>query len=344
MKNNLNKFFLSIVVPSILAIAMFIISFFAIIIPQFEKHMMERKKEMIKELTNTVCSILKAHELEYKSGQITLEDAKIDAIKQIEQVRYGSEEKDYFWITDYSPRMIMHPYRKELIGINLANYKDSHEKKMFVDAANLVKEQGEGFVDYYWQWKDDTTQIVPKLSYVKGYEEWQWIIGTGIYLYDVKKEIAQLKSRLITISAFIIAIIIITLVYVIRQSLNIENKRRAAEHKLLLSKQKYKTLVDASTEGTLMFVNSKVTFNNLKFAKMMDCPAKELTGMPFNDIFTIDWNEVIDMFTDPKKSVTTETFLKCNGTREKEVVISVSRIADTTQETFIVIQYSILLY
>ncbi len=340
-EKNLNKFFLSIVAPSILAIALFIISFFSIIIPKFEKNMMESKKEMIRELTNTAWSILKEHEIEYKSGHVSLIDAKTGAAKQIEQMRYGAERKDYFWIIDYSPKMIMHPYRKELIGTNLSNFKDTHEKKLFVGAANLVKERGEGFIDYYWQWKDDTSRIVPKLSYVKGYPNWQWVIGTGIYLDDVKKEIAHLKNRLFAISAFIIAIIIIALVYIIKQSLNIENKRKAAEQKLLLSKQKYKTLVNASTEGTLMFVNNKVTFNNLKFAQMIDCPTNELTGLLFNNIFTIEWDEVLSLFTNPKKSVTTETMLKCNGPTNKEVIISVSRIDHSNQEAFIVIAKNI---
>ncbi len=336
-KKNSHKFFLHIVVPSILAIALFIISFFAVIIPKFQKNMIDSKKVMIRELTNTVWSIVKAHELEYENGLVSLEDAKKNATKQIEQIRYGSEDKDYFWIIDYTPRMVMHPYRKELIGTNLSNYRDTHEKKLFVDAANLVKEDGEGFIDYYWQWKDDTSRVVPKLSFVKGYKNWQWIIGTGIYLDDVKKESAHLKNRLFAISAIIILIIIITLVYVIRQSLNIENNRRSAEQKLLLSKQKYETLVEASTEGTLMLVNNKITFNNLKFARMLDCPTITLTGKIFNDIFDIDWNDVLNLFTDPQKSVTTETFLKCNGKTKKEVVISVSRINNLDQETYIVI-------
>jgi signal-transduction protein with cAMP-binding, CBS, and nucleotidyltransferase domain len=336
-EKNLNKFFLSIVVPTILAIVLFIISFFVVIIPQFEKNMMDRKKEMIRELTNTAWSILEEHQIEYKNGNTTLDSAKANAARQIEQMRYGAERKDYFWIIDYSPRMMMHPYRKELNGTNLTDFKDSHEKKLFVDAAKLVKENGEGFIDYYWQWKDDTSRVVPKLSYVKGFEEWQWVVGTGIYLDDVNKEIAYLKNRLFTISASIIAIIILTLVYVIRQSLSIENKRKTAEKELLLSNQKYKTLVHASTEGTLMFVNNKVIFNNLKFAEMYDCPSKELSGLSFNDIFSIEWSGVLKLFTDPKKTVTTETRFKCDKSVGKDVVISVSHIDYSNQDGFIVI-------
>ncbi len=323
--------------PSILAIVLFIISFFAIIIPQFEKNMMDRKKEMIRELTNTAWSILKEHHLEYMNGELTLEEAQKVAANQIEQMRYGVDRKDYFWIIDYSPKMIMHPYLQELNNTNLEDFKDSHEKKLFVDAVKLVKEDEEGFIDYYWQWKDDNTRVVPKLSFVKGFEQWEWLIGTGIYLEDVEQEIASLKSRLLKISSIIIGIIIIALIYIIRQSLNIENKRKAAEQKLIQSKQKYKTLVDASTEGTLMFVNNRVVFNNLKFAKMIDCPSTELNGASFNELFTIKWDKVLTLLSNPKKSISTETQLICDGNKGRNIVISVSRIIYSNQEAFIVV-------
>jgi PAS domain S-box-containing protein len=336
-RRNLNKFFAGIVAPSILAIILFVISFFVIILPQFEKNMMDRKKEMIRELTNTAWSILEENQLEHEKGNFTQQEAKQMAANQIELMRYGKERKDYFWIIDYTPKMIMHPYRKELNNKNLEDFKDTHEKTLFVDAVNLVQLHGEGFIDYYWQWKDDASKVVPKLSFVKKYDPWNWIIGTGIYLDDVNKEIAYLKSRLLAISSIIIGIIVIVLIYIVRQSLAIENKRKTAEVNLVQSRQKYKTLVDASTEGTLMFVNNRIIFNNLKFAAMVNCASSELTGLTFNEVFTVRWADILALFSDPKKSVTTETHIQCNNTKGKEVVLSVSRIDYNNQEAFIVI-------
>lgn len=337
MERNMNKFFLGIVAPSILAVALFIVSFFVVIIPQFEKAMMDRKKEMIKELTNSAWSILNEHYIDFKSGNETLPEAKYNAAHQVELMRYGTERKDYFWIIDTHPKMVMHPYRTELNGTNLSDFTDTHEKKLFVDAVKTVQQNGEGFINYYWQWKDDTSRVVPKLSYVKGFGPWNWIIGTGIYLDDVKQEIAQLKSRLFFISTLVIIIIIITLVYVVRQSLKIEQKRQATEKNLMLSRQKYKTLVEASTDGTLMLVNNRVIFNNLRFAQMIDCTAKELTGQKFGDIFTMSWHEAKKLITHPKKSVTLETELKCSNAKKREVVISISQIEYARQDAFIVI-------
>ena len=336
-QQSIHKFFLSIVIPSLLAAGLFIISFFVIIIPIFEKAMMDRKKEMILELTNTAWSVLEEYHELVLEGNISKDEAQKNAAFQIEKMRYGSEQKDYFWLINRKPEMIMHPYQKELIGKDLSAYTDMHEKRLFVDAKNTVEAKGSGFIEYYWQWKDDTTRIVPKLSFVKGFEPWQWIVGTGIYLKDVEKEIASLKRRLFVLSSVISIIIILTLLFVIRQSLGIEKKRKLAENNLLWSRQKYKSLVEASTEGTLMMINEKVIFSNLCFTQMMGCPSANITGKTFDELFEIGWADVYKKFADPNKSVNLETRMICQNKSAKEVIISLSRIDYSGQEAIIVV-------
>ncbi len=45
-QDNLNRFFISIVIPSILAIALFILAIFFVVLPSSERNIMEGKKEM----------------------------------------------------------------------------------------------------------------------------------------------------------------------------------------------------------------------------------------------------------------------------------------------------------
>jgi len=58
IKKDFNKFLFGIVVPSLLAVGLFITSIYVIIIPSFERNMMEKKKDMINELTNTAWSLV----------------------------------------------------------------------------------------------------------------------------------------------------------------------------------------------------------------------------------------------------------------------------------------------
>ncbi|MCK4663612.1 MAG: cache domain-containing protein [Bacteroidales bacterium] len=333
----IRKFYLSIVLPSIIAICLFIISIYIIIIPAFEKNIMERKKEMIGELTKTAWSLLEEYDKEYKNNEITLSQAKQLAASKIKQMRYGKESKDYFWIIDMHPNMIMHPYRKELNGTDLSNYQDPEGKKLFVEAVNIVNEKGEGYIHYLWQWKDDSTRIVPKLSFVKAYHEWKWVVGTGIYLEDVKEEISSLRARLLKISFIITIVISIILLYIIRQSLNIEKRRKNTEEKLKTSRQKYQTLVDASIDGTIMIINNKIIFSNLKFNKMLGSAAADVLSLSFDDIFEVKWKEAISYFSKPGKSVTIETHLKCIDKPFRDVVITVSKILYEKQDGFIII-------
>lgn len=333
----LHKFFLSIVFPSIFAIGLFILSIFFVIIPSFEDAIMDRKKEMISELTNTTWSLLEEFDQEYKKQSLSMEDAQKLAASRIRQIRYGHENKDYFWITDLHPIMIMHPYTSELIGSDLASYEDPNGKKLFVEAADLVANEGEGFIEYMWQWKDDSSRIVPKLSYVKGFEPWGWIIGTGIYLEDVREEISILKMRLLRISLFITLLITTILSFVIRQSLGIENKRKIAEAKLLLSRQKYKSLVEASTEGTLMILNKSIIFSNAKFNRLIGYEASEVLQLEFDNIFQLSLAEVIAAIDDPQKSLSLETEITCYDETKKDVVLSVSEIKYGEDKGYIIV-------
>ncbi len=132
--------------------------------------MIEDKKIMIKELTNETYSLLAEIYNEQKSGLKTEEEAQKEAILRIKDLRYGDQNKDYFWINDMHPKMIMHPYRPDLNGQDLTNYRDYKNKKLFVEFVKVVKEQDNGFVNYMWQWEDVPDRIVPKLSYVKGFK------------------------------------------------------------------------------------------------------------------------------------------------------------------------------
>lgn len=181
---------------------------------------------MISELTNTVCSLIEEYQQEVLENKLPLDSARSLAIERVSRIRYGDELKDYFWIIDKKPTMLMHPYRPELVGSDLNSYQDPDGKLLFVESVRTVEESGEGFIDYMWQWKDDSTRIVPKLSYVREFEAWNWIVGTGIYLEDVRMEIRSLKNRLLRVVLIITLVISILLAFIIRQSLNTERKKK----------------------------------------------------------------------------------------------------------------------
>ncbi|MBU8893910.1 MAG: cache domain-containing protein [Bacteroidales bacterium] len=331
-KRSNRKLLLNIIFPAFLTLAIFITVFFFIILPYYELSLMNRKKEMIRELTNSAWSILNNYHQEQKEGLLNEEQAMYMAVDAVGNLRYGEDLKDYFWITDMQPVMIVHPYRSDLISKNLAAYKDPLGKKVFVECVDVVKSSGEGYVNYMWQWKDDSIHIVPKLSFVKGFSPWNWVIGTGIYLEDMYQEIGYLKKKLIYISLFIIVIISLILIYIILQNLRLESKKQDALIKLKKSKEKYKTLVEASTEGVIMLLDHKVSYVNSLACKLLEYSEQELKDMPYSSLFIENNHDVFngffeaDVSTKEQKNINLETDLKKKNGEIIHVQLSASSI------------------
>jgi len=146
-----------------------------------------------------------------KSGQITLAQAQENAQQSIAKIRYDNGS-GYLWINDTGlpyPKMIMHPTVPQLDGEILDNPKYDcalGQKKNLFQAfvEKTAGTSGQGFVDYVWPKPNadgGLSKEQPKLSYVRRIGEWNWIIGTGVYVDDAirdtleraKEEISQIR-------------------------------------------------------------------------------------------------------------------------------------------------------
>ncbi len=212
---------------------------------------MDRKREMIRELTTSAWNILAKFNNDEQKGLITRQQAQKQAIEQIKNLHYGQQLKDYFWINDMSPRMIIHPYRTDLNGKDLSDYVDPDGKKVFIEIIKVITESGSGYVNYKWQANDNSAVIIPKISYVKGFAPWGWVIGTGIYTEDVKAEIDLLIQNVIAVSIVICMFNILLFVNIIRVSYLTHKKQRAAEQELKKTKSSLALSEKMASLGTL---------------------------------------------------------------------------------------------
>jgi len=102
------------------------------------------------------------------------------AKKVLRTIRFGLDDQDYVFVVDTQPVTLVHP-NQELIGKNMADFQDPNGKKLFMEMVRICQQKGEGFLTYYWP-KPGSDQPVPKMTYVKMYKPWGWILGTGIFL------------------------------------------------------------------------------------------------------------------------------------------------------------------
>jgi len=127
-------------------------------------------------------SILAHYEAEERAGRLTREQAQHAAKETLRVMRYDG--KNYFFMIDMTPKVILLPFKPEMEGREVGDFKDANGFKNYAAMVAIVQSHGAGTVGYHWQ-KPDSQTIAPKLSYVKGFAPWGWIVGTGAYLDDV---------------------------------------------------------------------------------------------------------------------------------------------------------------
>lgn len=168
-------------------------------------NLLEDRKQKVRNVVETVHGMVAYYHAEQLAGHLDEAAAQKIAMSVVKKLRY--DQNEYFWINDMQNRMVMHPIKPSMDGTDLSGLKDAKGKAFFGEFIDIVKKSGSGFTDYYWP-KPGSDQPVPKLSFVRGFEPWGWVIGTGIYLEDVDQEmIAQSKVQAL-IALLIFALLI----------------------------------------------------------------------------------------------------------------------------------------
>jgi methyl-accepting chemotaxis protein len=174
----------------------------------------QQKQIELKHLGELALGIVKEEHAAAQKGEIAVGDAQKRAMARLAGLRYGSN--DYFWINDMLPRMVMHPIKPEMVGNDLSNYKDPNGKLLFVDFVEAVKKDGAGFVAYEWP-KPGFDKPQPKLSYVVGFAPWNWVIGTGVYIDDLKAQTWISTQRSLIFAGLILLFTLAVSIFVARR-------------------------------------------------------------------------------------------------------------------------------
>ncbi|MFO1320655.1 MAG: methyl-accepting chemotaxis protein [Burkholderiales bacterium] len=148
-----------------------------------------------------------------QSGKMTQDEARSAAARALKSLRYGG--KEYFWINDLDYRVVMHPTKPEMDGTLQGDMKDPHGVYIYREVVKAAKEHGSGFVRYDWP-KPGTSEPTPKISYVKLYEPWGWVVGSGIYLDDIDTIFWASAQRVGAALAIVGVLLIAVIVWVIR--------------------------------------------------------------------------------------------------------------------------------
>lgn len=180
-----------ILLTSFIGVCIILAVTFVVFIPHIESRIMAGKKDATRQAVEVASGILSHYQTLVVTGELSADAAREGAKRTINGLRYSGGE--YFWINDTQPRMVMHPTVPRLNGTDLSEFADPNGTLLFQEFVKVARANGAGFVGYMWP-KPGEQDPVPKLSYVKHYKPWGWIVGSGIYLDDVQEEILHLRN------------------------------------------------------------------------------------------------------------------------------------------------------
>jgi methyl-accepting chemotaxis protein len=139
--------------------------------------------------------------------------AKELALAAIDKLRYSGNE--YYFSIDTQGTMIQHAFAKQLVNTSVRGMKDPNGVALFelmiqgTESADAVR------VDYMWN-KPQQDQPSPKMSVVKRFRPWGWIIGTGIYVDDIQTDKQQFISDYLLLLVLVWLPVIALLYFIIR--------------------------------------------------------------------------------------------------------------------------------
>ena len=181
----------------------------------YQQGLMGEKSRQTRAQVETAYSLVAGLEARVRKGELDEASAKAEALALIKGLRYGAD--DYFWINDSHPTMVMHPMKPELDGKDLSGVEDKQGLRLFVAFADLARAQGAGEVAYYWP-KPGVEEPVRKISYIKRFAPWDWIIGTGVYVDDVEAQYQEVLRTLLGVG-LVLALLLFAVVGLIVRSI-----------------------------------------------------------------------------------------------------------------------------
>ncbi|RXJ97330.1 hypothetical protein CRV00_00385 [Malaciobacter molluscorum] len=121
-----------------------------------------------------------------------LQKEAIDRIKNLSMFEDG-----YIFLLNYDGKVLADRYREDSEGKNYKTIKSIYEKSILNQIVQRLKNKNEDFLTYKW-YKNKSKEKIEKLTYIKKFEKWNWIIGTGVYLDKMNALIEKQKEVLKT--------------------------------------------------------------------------------------------------------------------------------------------------
>ncbi len=157
----------------------------------YREQTLDSHKRQLKVIVSMAEAYLQQVFTQVQAKQISEADARKMAFDMLRH--FKSEDGNYLWISNYNYQFLSHPDDRfhQKYGSERTN---SDGVIVLPEIVEFAVENGEGFYQYRWN-RLSENQALDKLSYVKNYPQWGFVMGSGVYLEDVDAEVERKKAQ-----------------------------------------------------------------------------------------------------------------------------------------------------
>jgi len=184
----------------------------------------ETRKTALKTQVELSDGILQHYHRLAGTGELSEEAAKAAALQALEVMR-AENDTYYYNVYDTGYRLLMHPFRKDLVGKDMKDFRTGNGVRIYYDQVEAAKAGG-GFVNYRWA-KPGSKGDVEKVAYASLFAPWNWVISSGVYMDDVQKQ-ALVFTAIMALSGGVLVLIVLALSWVIGNRIAVPLKQATA--------------------------------------------------------------------------------------------------------------------
>ncbi len=116
-----------------------------------------------------------------------------ETLKWINTIRYGKD--GYIFVYDFKAITLAH-YKQKNIGVDRWNYQDANGVSVVRDLIRISQKKDGGYLSYVSTIRPTTGRPAPKIGYARAVMDWQWMVGTGVYIENLESLVAENRLAL----------------------------------------------------------------------------------------------------------------------------------------------------
>lgn len=141
--------------------------------------MLDDHRASVRQLVEAAYGLVDGLEQKVRAGEISKDQAQTLAKDGLRAMTYNGDE--YIFVLDTAGTLLVNRASRGLENSMILDRTDANGKPIFREMITTATESGDGYLSYQWP-MPGIADPVDKLSYVRGFGPWGWVIGTGIYM------------------------------------------------------------------------------------------------------------------------------------------------------------------